>query len=186
MHSTTRELTIGQCGVRRLSGGSEKSSTVISVLRALLCQTIELRDLYKCARRHEREGTTYQTPQLFDAHYREQLRLVDVLIDRVRTLGGEPIFAADVMHCTELPSAVRGRSCQRGVLDALLDAHESIGHAVNPGGTDDERETREWMRDFAVGQVVLANHLQMQSVENLLAAWSDIPRFSSRIADMED
>jgi hypothetical protein len=41
----------------------------------------------------------------------------------------------------------------------LLESHESILTAARPSGNCDEQDDVSWIRDFAVGQVVISNEL---------------------------
>jgi starvation-inducible DNA-binding protein len=179
-------LSIDPIGMNAPGDQNESSSTVISVLRALLSHTIGLRDLYKRARGCERESAPNQLRRLFDAHFQEQLRLVDVLIDRARLLGGDSIFAGDSMPSTRVPFTVRGGPDQRRMLRDLLDAHESIIYAAHPSGAGDEKEGSAWIRDFAVGQVVLTSQLQIRAIEDLFVRGSQDPSMLARIALMAD
>jgi starvation-inducible DNA-binding protein len=124
---------------------------------------------------------------LFDAHYKEQLRLVDVLIDRVRMLGGAArIFAGDLLQSSEFSSGLRGRPARSRLLRELLDAHELILSAAHSGGTSDGQNASAWVRDLAVGQVVLANELQGRSIGELLVSRGDDPSMSTQIAQLMD
>jgi DNA-binding ferritin-like protein len=128
---------------------------MVALLEELLVRSIELRNSYQYARQRT-SVELHQLRLLFDGHYKEQLRLVDVLIDRVRMLGGTGrVFAGDFLQSTRLPCALRGRQAPSRLLRELLHAHESILSAARDGGTGDELGDSPWIRDFAVGQVVL-------------------------------
>jgi DNA-binding ferritin-like protein len=141
----------------------------VAVLEELLTHSIQLRDLYKYARLQAAE---IRFGQLFYNHYKEQLRVVDVLIDRIRMLGGTArVFASDFLRGTQFSGARRGRWSLTGLMRDLLDRHELVLSVARPAG----REDRCWTYDFAVGQVVLTNDLQAWSVGEQYA--SHVPGF---------
>jgi DNA-binding ferritin-like protein len=147
------------------------SGKTVEVLSELLTHSIRLRDLYKYARWQTSDLQFHRLYLLFDGHYREQIRLVDVLIDRVRMLGGAGhVFAGDFLQGTQFSYALRGRASPVSLLRDLLDVHELVLSAARPTGLNDERTDRSWTRTFAVGQVVLTNDLQSVSVAEHLAA----------------
>ena len=147
------------------------SIKTIEVLSELLARSIRLRDLYKYARWQTSDLQLHRLYLLFDGHYLEQIRLVDVLIDRVRMLGGARyVFAGDFLQGTHFSSALRGRVSLVRLLRDLLDAHELVLSAARPNRLIEERTDRAWTRDFGVGQVVLTNDLQGSTIAEHLAA----------------
>ena len=101
--------------------------------------------------------------------YKEQIRLVDVLVDRIRELNGAGgIFAGDFLHETQFSQSHRGSASATLLLVELLDAHESVLNWALPTGTGEEQLNGSWTRDFAVGQVVLANDEQSLAVRDQL------------------
>ncbi len=84
--------------------------------------------------------TFYMLHLLFDKHAGEQTELVDVLAERVPTLGGVSIaMAADVAKVTLIPWPPKGREDAAAQLARLLNAHEVIllegpGHGQGHGG----------------------------------------------------
>ena len=103
---------------------------------------------------------------LFEGHYKEQLRLVDVLIDRVRMLGGTGrVLAGDFLKGTQLSCGVRAHRPPGRWVDELLEAHELVLSTAQPTAATDNHQ---WAHEFAVGLVVLTN--DMQNV-NLREEW---------------
>jgi starvation-inducible DNA-binding protein len=99
----------------------------IESLNQLLADSLTLRDLYK--KHHwQASGPTFFTLHLlFDKHFDEQARLVDLVAERVQTLGGVAIaMAPDVAHATLIPRAPKGREDTASQLARLLQAHEII------------------------------------------------------------
>jgi starvation-inducible DNA-binding protein len=138
------------------------SRNTIAILEELLGQSIGLRDLYRKARWQTADIQYHRLRQLFDRHYKEQLRLVDVLIDRIRDLGGgRQISARNFLQPTQFAIALLGNKAVGRLLNELLDAHESVLAAVRPNGST---MCVQWLHDFAVGQVVLTNRAQSVSI----------------------
>jgi starvation-inducible DNA-binding protein len=160
---SARDPTIGLCSTLT------DSREIVEALEELLTQSIHLRDLYKRACWQASAVQDHGLRQLFDAHYKEQLRLVDLLIDRIRTLGGDgTVFAGDFLQGTQFPHHPRGRSAPTRLLRELLDAHEWVLTAALPTGSNHGQSERGYARDFALGQVVLANELQSSVVREQL------------------
>jgi starvation-inducible DNA-binding protein len=147
----------------------------ITVLEELLAQSIYLRDLYRYARWQTTNVQYRRLHQLFDRHYQEQLHLVDVLLDRIRTLGGgSQIFARNFLQGTRFASALRGNKAVGHLLNELLGAHESVLNTARPNGS---ATNARWTHDFAVGQVVLANDAQSSSIRDQWVDWKPRQRF---------
>ena len=105
-----------------------------------------LRDMYKKHHWQVSGATFYQLHLLFDKHYAEQAELVDVLAERIQTLGGVAIaMAPDVAETTRVARVPRGREDATIQLFRLLQAHELIIHESRQAahkaadGGDDER-----------------------------------------------
>jgi hypothetical protein len=113
-------------------------------------------------------------------HYKEQLRLVDVLVDRIRILGGaRQIFASSFLQGKQFACALRGSKAAGDLLSALLDAHESVLNTGRPNGSASHEQ---WAHDFALGQVVLTNDLQGAAISDQLAGCESRQSFLSRYA----
>ena len=146
------------CG-KLLTPSDKYSVETVPILEKLLAQSILLRDLYKTVRR---QTFDHRMHLLFGGHYKEQLRLVDVLIDRLRILGGAGrLLAADFLNSPQPYCGVRGRTVLNRCIDELLDAHELVLNTAQPTGATDNQQ---WVREFAVGLVVLTNDLQRVSL----------------------
>ena len=167
MQVATNELTVDP-PTSTYSTASKIDSWKI-VLELLLAHSIHLRDLYKNARWQTADIQFRRLRQLFDGHYKEQIHLVDVLIDRIHALNGAGrVFAGDFLHRTQFSQLLRGRASATRLLAELLDAHESVLHAALPTRTKDGQVSHSWTRDFAVGQVVLTNDQQILAVSEQL------------------
>jgi DNA-binding ferritin-like protein len=143
----------------------------VTALEELLAHSIQLRDLYKYGRLH---AANIRFHHLFHSHYKEQLRVVDVLIDRIRMVGGTGrVFASDFLQGGQSTCVHRGRWSPAGLMRDLLERHELVLSLARPVGRDD----RSWAHDFAVGQVVLTNDLQAWSINEQYATQDIRGRF---------
>lgn len=139
------------------------------LLEVLLSHSIRLRDLYKKARWKTADIQFHNLRLLFDAHYIEQLRLIDVLIDRIRLLGGAgSVFAGAFLRDTQFSYALRGRTCAIRLLNDLLDAHELVLSVIRSSARSDSQNDGASIRDSAMGQVALANELQCRVISEQL------------------
>jgi starvation-inducible DNA-binding protein len=167
--------TMRRTRVTPVAAADTESSSIVAVLNELLTQSIRLRDLYKHARSQLAGIQFHGLRRMLDDHYQGQLHLIDVLIDRTRTLGGaRGVFAGDFLQGTQFSHVLRGRRAPIGLLRELLDAHESVLIAARPSGAGDDHH---WVRDFAVGHVVLTNDLQSDAVSKQLAGCATLQRY---------
>jgi len=96
-------------------------------LNRLLADTQILYALYKKHHWLMRGATFYQLHLLLDKHAGEQLALVDMLAERVQTLGG--VAVGDPRHVAEITRIPRPpNGCEEvpAMLSRLLEAHEII------------------------------------------------------------
>jgi starvation-inducible DNA-binding protein len=165
---STNDSIIDSPTVTRLTTSETQSYATVTILEDLLAQSIHLRDLYKTARWQTADVQHRQLHQLFDVHYKEQIRLVDVLIDRIRMLGGSgSVFAGDFVKDTQCSCLRLGRKAAFRLVGELLDAHESVLNTAQPTRVSGDHK---WARDFAIGQVVLTNDQQSWSLSEQLVA----------------
>src|SRR5271168_2057921 len=96
-------------------------------LNLLLADTASLRDLYKKSHWQVAGPTFYQLHLLFDKHFGEQVELVDLLAERIQTLGGVSIaMAHDIAELTRLTRPLKGREEVPVQISRLLEAHALI------------------------------------------------------------
>jgi starvation-inducible DNA-binding protein len=162
MLDSTSESLIGSPEMARFSAADIHVLETVAILEELLAQSILLRDLYKNARLQTSDIQFRRLHLVFESHYRDQLHLVDVLIDRVRMLGGTGrVLAGDFLKGTQLCCGPRGRRAPDRWVAELLDAHEQVLNIAQPARSNDKHQ---WAREFAVGLVVLTNDLQSASL----------------------
>jgi len=164
---STNDSIIGSPAITRLTE-PETQSYATAILEELLAQSIHLRDLYKSARWQTADVQHRQLHQLFDVHYKEQIGLVDVLIDRIRMLGGSgSVFAGDFVKDARCRCLHLDRKVAFSLVGELLDAHETVLNTAQPTRVSGDHK---WARDFAIGQVVLTNDQQSWSLSEQLVA----------------
>lgn len=132
------------------------------LLNRILADTMILYALYKKHHWLVAGPTFYQLHLLFDKHAEEQLELIDLLAERVQTLGG--IAVGDPRHAAELtriPRPPDGAEEVSAMLDRLLDAHQTVITAVRDGIKRTE-ESEDWgSNDLLMSEVLRRNELQV-------------------------
>ena len=104
--------------------------------------------------------TFYQLHLLFDKHAEEQLELVDLVAERVQSLGavavGDPRHAAEITRIERPPN---GSETPPQMIGRLLEAHELIIEAVRDAIERTER-SRDWGTNDLLMSDVLRRHEQ--------------------------
>jgi starvation-inducible DNA-binding protein len=132
------------------------------LLNEILADTTVLHALYKKHHWNVAGPTFYQLHLLFDKHAEEQLELVDLLAERVQTLGG--IAVGDPRHAAELTTIERppdGAEDVPAMITRLLRAHEAIIGKVRDGIEATEK-TKDWgTNDILMSDVLRRHELQV-------------------------
>lgn len=106
--------------------------------------------------------TFYQLHLLFDKHAGEQLELMDVVAERVQSLGG--IAVGDPRHVAELTNIERppnGAEEVPEMISRLLEAHETIIGEVRVA-IDKTAASTDWgSNDLLMSDVLRRNELQV-------------------------
>jgi starvation-inducible DNA-binding protein len=133
----------------------------IDNLNQLLADTLALRDLYKKHHWQASGPTFYMIHLLFDKHFEEQSKLVDLIAERVQTLGGVTIaMAPDVAEITLIPRAPKGREDTVTQIARLLHAHEVILEESRAMARDSAASGDLGTNDIIVSDVIRTNELQ--------------------------
>lgn len=106
---------------------ADARSDSVEILNQVLADSLILYSLYKKHHWLVRGHTFLQLHELLDRHAGEQLALVDLLAERVQTLGG--VAVADPRHVAEMATVPRPPDGAEGVpamLSRLLEAHELV------------------------------------------------------------
>ena len=131
-------------------------------LNQLLADTITLRDLYKKHHWQVVGPSFYQLHLLFDKHSSEQNTLVDLLAERIQTLGGVAIaMAADVAEVSIIPRAPIGRESVAAQLSRVLKAHETVLEEARAMARQAARDGDDGTNDLLVSDVIRTNELQV-------------------------
>ena len=133
-----------------------------TLLNEILADTMILYALYKKHHWLVAGPTFYQLHLLFDKHAEEQLEIIDVLAERVQSLGG--IAVGDPRHAAELTTIERAPDGAEEVavmIDRTLRAHETIITKVRQGIKTTE-ESEDWgTNDVLMSDVLRRHELQV-------------------------
>ena len=164
-HLGQRAPEIQQYGTLRLvpiALAAEARAESTQVLNEILADTTILYAMYKKHHWLVSGPTFYQLHLLFDKHAEEQLELVDLLAERVQSLGG--IAVGDPRHAAELTTIPRppdGAEPVPVMIDRLLDAHETIIEKVRTGIKVTEENEDYGTNDLLMGDVLRRHELQV-------------------------
>ena len=143
------------------------------LLNEILADSMVLTALYKKHHWLVSGPTFYQLHLLFDKHAAEQLELVDLLAERVQSLGG--IAVGDPRHAAELTSIERppnGAEDVPSMIHRLLDAHEIVIGKVRDGIEKTEKSEDWGSNDLLMGDVLRRHELQVWFIAEHLV---DVP-----------
>jgi starvation-inducible DNA-binding protein len=131
-------------------------------LNEILADSMILYSLYKKHHWLMAGPTFYQLHLLFDKHAAEQLELIDLIAERVQSLGG--IAVGDPRHAAELTTIERppnGAEDAPVMIARLLDAHETIIEKVRDAIETTEK-AKDWgSNDLLMGDVLRRHELQV-------------------------
>jgi starvation-inducible DNA-binding protein len=136
----------------------------------VLADTMTLRDLYKKHHWQTSGPTFYQLHLLFDKHAGEQNQLIDLLAERIQTLGGVSLaMAPDVAEATLIPRPPKGRENAGKQLSRLLHAHEIILKEARTMARLAAGNEDYGTNDILVSQVIGINELQVWFVSQQIS-----------------
>jgi starvation-inducible DNA-binding protein len=132
------------------------------LINQILADSIILYNLYKKHHWLVRGHTFYQLHLLLDKHAGEQLELIDLLGERVQTLGG--VAVADPRHVAEITTVPRppnGAEEIPAMLSRLLEAHEIIITKVREAITRTADNRDDGTNDLLMSDVLRRHELQV-------------------------
>jgi starvation-inducible DNA-binding protein len=179
-HQTAREIQKFGTVIRNLPIGlsEEVRTEICDRLNLLLADTASLRDLYKKSHWQVGGPTFYQLHLLFDKHFGEQVELVDLLAERVQTLGGVSIaMAHDIAELTRLNRPPRGREEVPVQISRLLEAHALIIKDARDLARKAAELGDDGTNDILVSSVIRTNEFQVWFVSEHLV---DMPLVHAR------
>jgi starvation-inducible DNA-binding protein len=130
-------------------------------LNKVLADTQILYGLYKKHHWLMRGATFYQLHLLLDKHAGEQLELVDMIAERVQTLGG--VAVGDPRHVAEIttiPRPPNGAEEVPAMLSRLLEAHEMILDDAHDAAARTQKMGDDGSNDLLVSDVIRTGELQ--------------------------
>jgi starvation-inducible DNA-binding protein len=132
------------------------------LLNEILADSMVLYSLYKKHHWLVAGPTFYQLHLLFDKHAEEQTEIIDILAERVQSLGG--IAVGDPRHAAELTTIPRppdGAEEVGVMIDRTLHAHEIVIEKVRAGIKTTE-ESEDWgSNDILMSDVLRRHELQV-------------------------
>jgi starvation-inducible DNA-binding protein len=143
------------------------------LLNAINADSIILYNLYKKHHWLVRGPTFFQLHTLLDKHAEEQLKLIDLMAERVQTLGGVTI--ADPRHVAEVTTIPRppdGVEDVPAMLSRLLEAHEVIIEKTRKAIKKTADTGDDGTNDMLMSDVLRTNELQVWFVAEHLV---DVP-----------
>jgi starvation-inducible DNA-binding protein len=132
------------------------------LLNEILADSMVLYALYKKHHWLVAGPTFYQLHLLFDKHAEEQTEIIDLLAERVQSLGG--IAVGDPRHAAELTTIDRapdGAEDVPAMIHRTLDAHETILEKVRDAIDKTENNSDWGSNDLLMGDVLRRNELQV-------------------------
>jgi len=150
----TRDLPLGL----RL----ETREEMVQLMNQVLADTMTLRDLYKKSHWQVSGPTFYQLHLLYDKHYEEQDKLVDIIAERIQLLGGIAIaMAHDVAETASIPRPPRGREEVPAQISRLLEAHEMVLKEIRSAARRASELQDDGSNDQLISDVLRTNELQV-------------------------
>jgi starvation-inducible DNA-binding protein len=132
------------------------------LLNSLLADSMILYSMYKKHHWLVAGPTFYQLHLLFDKHAEEQSELIDLLAERVQSLGG--IAVGDPRHAAELTAIERppdGAEDVPSMIHRMLDAHEIVIEKLR-AAIDKTETSKDWgTNDLLMGDVLRRHELQV-------------------------
>jgi starvation-inducible DNA-binding protein len=133
----------------------------IEALNQLLADTMSLRDMYKKHHWQVSGATFYPLHLLFDAHSKAQSELVDMIAERIMSLGGVSVaMAQDVAEMTMIRRPPKGRENPAMQLTRLVEAHRHILASSRHAAKAAAEAGDDGTNDLFVSNVIRTNEMQ--------------------------
>jgi starvation-inducible DNA-binding protein len=153
--------------------GHEARTESAQLLNGILADSIILYNLYKKHHWLVRGPTFFQLHLLLDKHAEEQLKIIDLMAERVQTLGGTAV--ADPRHVAEIttiPRPPNGVEEVPAMLSRLLEAHQIIIEKVREAIKKTAKNEDDGTNDLLMSDVLRPNELQVWFIAEHLV---DVP-----------
>jgi starvation-inducible DNA-binding protein len=142
--------------------GKDARSDSCRLLNEILADSMILYAMYKKHHWLVAGPTFYQLHLLFDKHAEEQTEIIDLVAERVQSLGG--IAVGDPRHAAELTTIDRppdGAEEVLAMIHRLLDAHETIIEKVREAIDKTELASDWGTNDLLMSDVLRRHELQV-------------------------
>jgi len=173
-HQKGQEIQqFGEMRLLPIALGHDARAESCQLLNKILADSMILYNLYKKHHWLVRGPTFFQLHLLLDKHAEEQLKLIDLMAERVQTLGGVAI--ADPRHVAEVTTIPRppdGAEDVPAMLSRLLEAHEIIIEKVRDAIAKTVDTKDDGTNDLLMSDVLRTNELQVWFIAEHLV---DVP-----------
>lgn len=142
---------------------SEKTRRAsVENLNQILADTMTLKDLYKKHHWQVTGPTFYQLHLLFDKHAGEQEGWIDLLAERIQSLGGVTLaMPHDIAERTLIPRPPKGREEVPVQISRLLHGHEVVLEEARAMARQASADGDDGTNDLIVGTIIRGNELQV-------------------------
>src|SRR5690349_5218424 len=162
LHQHSREIQrFGTIRLFPVALSAETRAYSCERLNQCLADSQILYSLYKKHHWLMRGPTFYQLHLLLDKHAGEQLELVDVIAERIQSLGGVAI--GDPRHIAEItviPRPPDGVEEVPAMISRLLEAHETILIAAHDAARHADEMGDDGTNDLLVSQIIRTGEMQ--------------------------
>ncbi len=133
----------------------------VSLLNQLLADSITIYNLYKKHHWQVTGPTFYQLHLLLDKHAEEILKTVDLIAERVQTLGGVTTgMPFDVAEMTRIERPPKGEEDIPAMLSRTANAHTSIIKTLR-----DAIETTSQNKDYGTNDLLVSDVLRVHELQ---------------------
>jgi starvation-inducible DNA-binding protein len=173
-HQHGKEIQkFGQMRLLPIALGHDARLESCQLLNEINADAIIIYNLYKKHHWLVRGPTFFQLHLLLDKHADEQLKLIDLMAERVQTLGGVTI--ADPRHVAEVSTIPRppdGVEDVPAMLSRLLEGHEILIEKVRKAIKRTAETGDDGTNDLLMSDVLRTNELQVWFIAEHLV---DVP-----------
>lgn len=153
-----------------LAISTEAVQQSVQLLQSLLADSLFMYQLYKKYHWHVTGSDFYQYHLLFDKHAEEQLPIIDLIAERLRTLGSvAPGMPQDVIENASLSEPGLDSDSPLSKVKNLLETHEAymttLRQAISVCNDNDDEGTS----DLLVSDVLRVHELQVWFLRSSLA-----------------
>ena len=143
----------------------------VGALNQLLVDTIAIRDMYKKHHWQVSGVTFYQVHLLLDKHFEEQSAFVDLIAERIQSLGGlSYAMAHDVVENTKIKRPPQGREDVATQIARLLEAHKTILKECREAASEAAEYGDDGTNDLIVSSLIRTHEMQVWFLAEHLAA----------------